>query len=83
MNTIPPDHFLALSRLDGLLGESAYDTTTLAAHDLILGGWELVLDGAIAERLQLGDKPGLTDTEKSRSESWRQRVRQVGAITFL
>ncbi|KAF7312687.1 Indoleamine 2,3-dioxygenase [Mycena indigotica] len=32
---IPPDHFLSLSRLDGLLGiaESTYDTSTLAAHD--------------------------------------------------
>ncbi|KAJ7178190.1 Indoleamine 2,3-dioxygenase [Mycena filopes] len=35
MGTIPPDHFLSLSRLDGLLGssESVYDTSTLAAHD--------------------------------------------------
>ncbi|KAF7289646.1 Indoleamine2 3-dioxygenase [Mycena chlorophos] len=32
---IPSDHYLALSRLEGLLGvsESAYDTTILAAHD--------------------------------------------------
>ncbi|KAJ7472718.1 Indoleamine 2,3-dioxygenase [Mycena latifolia] len=35
MDAIPPDHFLALSRLDGLLGssQSVYDTSTLAAHD--------------------------------------------------
>ncbi|KAJ7168668.1 Indoleamine 2,3-dioxygenase [Mycena filopes] len=35
MDAIPPDHFLSLSRLDGLLGssESVYDTSTLAAHD--------------------------------------------------
>ncbi|KAF7307896.1 Indoleamine 2,3-dioxygenase [Mycena kentingensis (nom. inval.)] len=32
---IPPDHFLALSRLDSLLGTAdvVYDTSTLAAHD--------------------------------------------------
>ncbi|KAJ7067386.1 Indoleamine 2,3-dioxygenase [Mycena amicta] len=35
MGAIPPDHYLALSRLDGLLGssEGVYDTSTLAAHD--------------------------------------------------
>ncbi|KAJ7683433.1 Indoleamine 2,3-dioxygenase-domain-containing protein [Mycena rosella] len=35
MRTIPPEHYLALSRLDGFLGtsEGVYDTSTLAAHD--------------------------------------------------
>ncbi|KAJ7196783.1 Indoleamine 2,3-dioxygenase [Mycena pura] len=35
MDSIPPNHYLALSRLDGLLGssETVYDTSTLAAHD--------------------------------------------------
>ncbi|KAJ6561790.1 Indoleamine 2,3-dioxygenase [Mycena capillaripes] len=102
MDSIPPDHFLALSRLDGLLGssESTYDTSTLAAHDFDVDNrtgfmppqappsrlpadweaWELVLDGAIADRLQLGDKPGITPAEKSRSETWRQRVRELPVI---
>jgi indoleamine 2,3-dioxygenase len=99
MDAIPPDHFLALSRLDGLLGssESTYDTSTLAAHDFDVDNrtgfmppqappsrlpadweaWELILDSAIAESLQLGDKPGITQMEMSRSESWRQRIREV------
>ncbi|KAJ7759341.1 Indoleamine 2,3-dioxygenase [Mycena maculata] len=101
-STIPPDHFLALSRLDGLLGssESTYDTSTLAAHDFDVDNrtgfmppqappsrlpseweaWELVLDGAIAEGLQLGDKPGLSEVEMGRSESWRKRVRELPVL---
>ncbi|KAJ7679224.1 Indoleamine 2,3-dioxygenase [Mycena polygramma] len=102
MDSIPPDHFLALSRLDGLLGssESVYDTSTLAAHDFDVDNrtgfmppqappsrlpedweaWEVVLDSAIAEGLQLGDKPGITPAEMSQSESWRQRVRELPVI---
>ncbi|KAJ7157646.1 Indoleamine 2,3-dioxygenase-domain-containing protein [Mycena crocata] len=104
MDYIPPDHFLALSRLDGLLGlgssESTYDTSTLAAHDFDVDNrtgfmpphapparlpadweaWELVLDAAIGESLQLGDKPGIISAEMSRSESWRQRVRELAVI---
>ncbi|KAF7374334.1 Indoleamine 2,3-dioxygenase [Mycena sanguinolenta] len=102
MDAIPPEHFLALSRLDGILGssESVYDTSTLAAHDFDVDNrtgfmppqapparlpaewepWELVLDGAIVEGLQLGDKPGLTGAEKSRSEAWRLSVRQLPVI---
>ncbi|KAJ6507695.1 Indoleamine 2,3-dioxygenase [Mycena vitilis] len=102
MDSIPPDHFLALSRLDGLLGssESVYDTSTLAAHDFDVDNrtgfmppqappsrlpenweaWEVVLDAAIAEGLQLGDKPGITPAEMSQSESWRQRVRELPVI---
>ncbi|KAF8176150.1 Indoleamine 2,3-dioxygenase [Mycena galopus ATCC 62051] len=104
MDAIPPEHFLALSRLDGLLGssESTYDTSTLAAHDFDVDNrtgfmppqappsrlptdweaWELVLDGAIAESLTLGDKSGITAAEMSRSESWRQRVRQLPVIAI-
>ncbi|KAJ7471377.1 Indoleamine 2,3-dioxygenase [Mycena galericulata] len=102
MDSIPPDHFLALSRLDGLLGssESVYDTSTLAAHDFDVDNrtgfmppqappsrlpleweaWELALDAAIAESLQLGDKPGLSQAEMSRSEAWRKRVRELPVI---
>ncbi|KAK7006190.1 Indoleamine 2,3-dioxygenase [Favolaschia claudopus] len=105
MDPILPDHFLALSRLDGLLGSSAgaYDTSTLAAHDFDVDNrtgfmppqappsrlpeeyepWEIVLDAAIAEGLQLGDKPGITAAEMSRSESWRQRVRELPTIPIL
>ncbi|KAJ6544978.1 Indoleamine 2,3-dioxygenase [Mycena vulgaris] len=99
MDTIPPDHFLALTRLAGLLGtsENVYDTSTLAAHDFDVDNrtgfmppqappsrlpvdwesWELALDGAIAESLQLGDKPGITPAEMSRSELWRHGVREL------
>ncbi|KAJ7767174.1 Indoleamine 2,3-dioxygenase [Mycena metata] len=102
MDAIPPDHFLALSRLDGLLGssESVYDTSTLAAHDFDVDNrtgfmppqappsrlqteweaWELALDHAIAEGLQLGEKPGITEAEMSRSESWRKGVRELPVI---
>ncbi|KAJ7111934.1 Indoleamine 2,3-dioxygenase [Mycena epipterygia] len=102
MDSIPPDHFLALSRLDGILGssESVYDTSTLAAHDFDVDNrtgfmppqappsrlaldweaWELVLDAAIAESIQLGDKPGITQAEMARSESWRKRVRQLPVL---
>ncbi|KAJ7683678.1 Indoleamine 2,3-dioxygenase [Mycena rosella] len=102
MDAIPPDHFLALSRLDGLLGssESVYDTSTLAAHDFDVDNrtgfmppqapparlpanwepWELALDAAIAESLQLGDKSGITQAEMSRSESWRRRVRELPVL---
>ncbi|KAJ7025765.1 Indoleamine 2,3-dioxygenase-domain-containing protein [Mycena alexandri] len=102
MDAIPPDHFLALSRLDGLLGssESVYDTSTLAAHDFDVDNrtgfmppqappsrlqidweaWELALDGAIAEGLQLGDKPGITQAEMSRSESWRKGIRELPVV---
>ncbi|KAF7337026.1 Indoleamine 2,3-dioxygenase [Mycena venus] len=97
MQAIPPDHFLALSRLDGLLGlgsseGNVYDTSTLAAHDFDppparlpadWEAWEAVLDEAIAESLQLGDKPGITPAEMSRSESWRQRVRELPVIPIL
>lgn len=39
--------------------------------------WEQLLDDAQIHRLQLGNKPDITDEEKAQSESWRARVRQV------
>ncbi|KAJ7614026.1 Indoleamine 2,3-dioxygenase [Roridomyces roridus] len=103
MDALPPDHFLALSRLDAFLGTSAetvYDTSTLAAHDFDVDNrtgfmppqappgrlpadweaWELLLDSAIADPLQLGDKPGLSDADKRRSEAWRTSVRELPVI---
>lgn len=42
--------------------------------------WEDALDSAINGRLQLGDKPGISDEDRIASESWRQRVRQVSSF---
>ncbi|GLB40733.1 putative indoleamine 2,3-dioxygenase [Lyophyllum shimeji] len=39
--------------------------------------WEAILDDAIAAKLQLGDKPVLSEKEKATSEAWRARVRQL------
>ncbi|KAF8072250.1 Indoleamine 2,3-dioxygenase [Lyophyllum atratum] len=43
--------------------------------------WEVVLDAAIAAKLQLGDKPGLLKKEKKTSASWRRRVRQLPLLS--
>ena len=39
--------------------------------------WEVVLADAITGKLQLGDKPGLSEEDQTRSELWRARVREV------
>ncbi|KAI3620848.1 hypothetical protein WG66_006316 [Moniliophthora roreri] len=39
--------------------------------------WEAVLEAAINDGLQLGNKPGITEEEKQSSERWRSRVREV------
>lgn len=39
--------------------------------------WETMLADATEQHLQLGDKAGLSDAEKAKSERWRQRVRDV------
>ena len=39
--------------------------------------WEDTLDEAISARLQLGEKPDVSDEDRAASESWRQRVREV------
>ncbi|KAG5645090.1 hypothetical protein DXG03_006904 [Asterophora parasitica] len=43
--------------------------------------WEAILDAAITAKLQLGDKPRITETEKSSSESWRARVRELPVLS--
>ena len=43
--------------------------------------WELILEAAIESQIQLGDKLGLTEDEKSASEAWRARVRKVGMFS--
>ncbi|KAG6879785.1 hypothetical protein C0992_011583 [Termitomyces sp. T32_za158] len=44
--------------------------------------WEIFLDVAIAARLQLGDKSGITETEKAASESWRANVRRMPLLSI-
>lgn len=39
--------------------------------------WEIVLDAALESKLQVGDKLGLTDEERTISKRWRDRVRAV------
>lgn len=39
--------------------------------------WEIVLDAAFESKLQVGDKLGLTDEERTTSKRWRDRVRAV------
>ena len=39
--------------------------------------WEIILDDAISQNLQLGDKVPLSDCERETSETWRHRVRKV------
>lgn len=43
--------------------------------------WELILEAAIESQIQLGDKLGLMEDEKSASEAWRARVREVGIFS--
>ncbi|TFY76973.1 hypothetical protein EWM64_g7039 [Hericium alpestre] len=42
--------------------------------------WEVLLDEAQVQSLQLGRKPDITDAEKETSESWRARVRELPTI---
>ena len=44
--------------------------------------WEAILSDAISQSLQLGDKAYLPDSEKRKSEMWRDRVRNVSCITI-
>lgn len=44
--------------------------------------WEELLDAATTARLQLGEKPDLSEAERSRSAEWRARVRQVSDRPF-
>jgi indoleamine 2,3-dioxygenase len=39
--------------------------------------WEALLDDATMSRLQLAEKLDLSEADRSRSEEWRARVRQV------
>ncbi|KAG2008682.1 tryptophan 2,3-dioxygenase [Coprinopsis cinerea AmutBmut pab1-1] len=43
--------------------------------------WEQVLDSALASRLQLGCKAGLTEFEKNTSERWRATVRELPILS--
>ena len=42
--------------------------------------WEILLDDAISQRLQLGDKIDLEESEKLKSNTWRERVKDVSII---
>ncbi|KAG6876916.1 hypothetical protein C0993_012085 [Termitomyces sp. T159_Od127] len=44
--------------------------------------WETLLDAANAARLQLGDKSGITEKEKTASESWRECVRRTPLLSI-
>ena len=40
-------------------------------------GWEILLDTAVESKLQVGDKLGLTEEERTISRRWRETVRAV------
>ncbi|KAH9481098.1 Indoleamine 2,3-dioxygenase [Psilocybe cubensis] len=42
--------------------------------------WEAALDAAVQAKLQLGDKIGLTNLEKTTSSRWRESVRQLPVL---
>jgi indoleamine 2,3-dioxygenase len=44
--------------------------------------WEVILDDATTQGLQLGDKISLSEFERTRSEAWRHRVRKVSGNIF-
>lgn len=39
--------------------------------------WEVILDSAIFQKLQLGDSPNILQSAKDDSERWRERVQNV------
>ncbi|KAI0760979.1 tryptophan 2,3-dioxygenase [Trametes elegans] len=45
--------------------------------------WEVALADAIDTKLQLADKPGLSDGEKAESERWRNRVRELPVLSIV
>ena len=42
--------------------------------------WETLLDDAISQKLQLGERVDLEESEKLKSETWRKRVRSVSVL---
>ncbi|KAF9449443.1 Indoleamine 2,3-dioxygenase [Macrolepiota fuliginosa MF-IS2] len=43
--------------------------------------WESMLDSAVAERLQVGDKTGITEEELVKSERWRMHIREIPVLS--
>jgi indoleamine 2,3-dioxygenase len=43
--------------------------------------WEILLDTAVESKLQVGDKLGLSEEERSISKRWRETVRAVRTTT--
>ncbi|KAI1797073.1 Indoleamine 2,3-dioxygenase [Ganoderma leucocontextum] len=39
--------------------------------------WEVALDDAISRRLQLAERPGLSEEDEKKSESWRNSIREL------
>ncbi|KAJ3488165.1 hypothetical protein NLJ89_g11644 [Agrocybe chaxingu] len=44
--------------------------------------WETALEDAIAARLQLGEKSDLSDSDKKKSQEWRERVRKLPVLSI-
>jgi len=42
--------------------------------------WEVLLDAAISAKLQPGDAIDITEEDRSRSERWRTRIREVCSL---
>lgn len=45
--------------------------------------WEAALDEAIARRLQLADRPSLSEEDEKSSASWRNSIREVSSHLVL
>ncbi|KAF8808418.1 Indoleamine 2,3-dioxygenase [Phlegmacium glaucopus] len=45
--------------------------------------WETVLDTAVESKLQIGDKLGLTEEERTISKRWRESVRALPALSVV
>ncbi|KAG6904800.1 hypothetical protein DXG01_007069 [Tephrocybe rancida] len=53
----------------------------LARLPIIWEPWESMLDAAVAAKLQLGGKPGLSEREQAISKSWRASVRRMPLLS--
>ncbi|KAI0661847.1 Indoleamine 2,3-dioxygenase [Cubamyces menziesii] len=45
--------------------------------------WEAVLEDAIQNKLQLAERPDLSDEERAKSEQWRDRVRELPILPIV
>ncbi|KAH9924101.1 Indoleamine 2,3-dioxygenase-domain-containing protein [Amylocystis lapponica] len=91
MANLPPNHFLALPRPDhGMAAAGMFDTSTVAAHDFDVDTRTGFMppeppltrsrsNDALASKLQIADKVGLTQDDEARAARWQAHIREVSA----